>query len=343
MSRQRRRLALLPRCLRSVLSMLVLLVLPLSAAWAHETRPAYLEISETVPGRYDVLWRTPVLSGMRLPVAVQFAAGTRNLTEPALRELPDSLLERRVIERPGGLAGTRIDLVGLQATITDVLVRVQMRDGASSTTLVHPSQPWLEIAAERGWLAVSGAYLRHGFDHILLGYDHLLFVLALILIVRNTRTLLWTVTAFTLAHSITLALATLGVLQIPGPPVEASIALSIMLLACEIVRLQRGETSLTSRWPWLVAFCFGLLHGLGFASALAGIGLPRGDIPLALAAFNVGVEVGQLAFIAVVLGVLALARRIKLAVSLAPYARPAAPYAIGIVASFWFFERLAKF
>jgi hydrogenase/urease accessory protein HupE len=332
------------RWVRSLLiGVAVLVLLPLSGAWAHETRPAYLEIDETAPGRYDVLWRTPVLSGMRLPVELGFAEGTRNVTAPAVRELSDSLLERRVIEVPGGLPGKRIEFAGLQDTITDVLVRVQLRDGALSTTLVHPSQPWLEVTAARGWLAVAGAYLRHGIDHILLGYDHLLFVFALILIVRSTRVLVWTITAFTLAHSITLALATLGFVHVPGPPVEATIALSILLLACEIPRLHRGEASFTARWPWLVAFSFGLLHGLGFASALAEIGLPRGDVPLALFAFNVGVEVGQLAFIAVVLGLFALVKRIRLVAPLERYARPAAPYAIGILASFWFFERLTGF
>ena len=327
----------------SFLSAAVLILLPLSDAWAHESRPAYLEINETAPGRYDVLWRTPVLSGRRLPVVLKYAEGTRNVTEPVVQELSDSLLERRVIEVPGGLAGKRIEIIGLQGTITDVLARVRLRDGAHSTTLIHPSKPWLEVTAARGWLAVAGAYLRHGVDHILLGYDHLLFVFALILIVRSTRVLVWTITAFTVAHSITLALATLGFVHVPGPPVEATIALSILLLAGEIVRLERGEASLTARWPWVVAFSFGLLHGFGFASALADIGLPRGDIPLALFAFNVGVELGQLAFIAVVLGLFALAKRIKRAASLERYARPAAPYAIGILASFWFCERLAGF
>jgi hydrogenase/urease accessory protein HupE len=321
----------------------VLILLPLTGAWAHEARPAYLEVNETAPARYDVLWRTPMLSGIQLPVALRFAEGTRNVTVPTVRELSDSLVERRVIEVPGGLAGKRVEFAGLQGTITDVLARVQLRDGAYSTTLIHPSQPWLDFTAARGWTAVAGAYLRHGIDHILLGYDHLLFVFALILIVRSTRMLLWTVTTFTLAHSITLALATLGFVQVPGPPVEATIALSILLLACEIVRLHRGEASFTARWPWVVAFSFGLLHGLGFASALADIGLPRGDVPLALFAFNVGVELGQLAFIAMVLGLFALAQRIRLAASLERYTRPAAPYAIGILASFWFFERLAGF
>jgi hydrogenase/urease accessory protein HupE len=329
---------------RSLLLSLWLLLLAFApAAQAHEARPAYLEINQTAPGRYDVLWRTPVQSGMRLPVTLQFAEGTRNLGEPTVLELPDSLLERRVIEVPGGLAGKRIEFVGLPSTITDVLARVQLSAGAYSTRLINPTQPWLDITPDRGGLAVAGAYLRHGIEHILRGYDHLLFVFALILIVRNRRMLVWTITAFTLAHSITLALATLGLVHVPGPPVEASIALSILLLACEIVRLKRGETSLTARWPWLVAFAFGLLHGLGFASALMDIGLPRGDVPLALFAFNLGVELGQLAFVAVLLGLFALARQSSFAARLERYAGPAAPYAIGMLASFWLFQRLAGF
>jgi hydrogenase/urease accessory protein HupE len=319
------------------------LLLVAASVRAHESRPAYLEVNETAPGRYDLLWRTPVLSGMRLPVALLLPADARNVSPPAVRELPDSLIERRLVELDGGLAGKRIEFAGLQATITDVLVRVQLRDGVYSTSLVHPSRPWIEIAPPRGAFGVAGAYLRHGIEHILLGYDHLLFVLALILIVRGTRSLVWTITAFTAAHSITLALATLGVVRVPAPPVEATIALSILLLAGEIVRLQRGEPSLTARWPWLVAFAFGLLHGFGFAGALAGIGLPRGDIPLALFTFNVGVELGQLVFIAVVLGLMRLAKRIRLTGFLQAYLRPAAPYGIGILASFWFFERLSAF
>ena len=173
----------------------------------------------------------------------------------------------------------------------------------------------------------------HGIEHILFGFDHLLFVLALILIVRSLRVLLWTITAFTFAHSITLSLATLGMVHVPGLPVEASIALSILLLACEIVRLQRRQESLTARWPWLVAFAFGLLHGFGFACALIDIGLPRGDVPLALFAFNIGVEVGQIAFIVTVLGALGLARHIGTPVVVRRHALPVATYAIGSLAA----------
>jgi hydrogenase/urease accessory protein HupE len=313
----------------------------ISGALGHEARPAYLEITETAPHRYDVLWRTPVLSGMRLPVVLKFPSDVRNITEPAVRELPDSIVERRLIEVANGLAGKSIEFIGLQATITDVLVRVQMHDGTYSTTLVRPSHPRIEIAAARGSLAVAGAYVVHGVEHILFGFDHLLFVLALILIVPSGRVLLLTITAFTVAHSITLSLATLGVVHVPGPPVEASIALSILLLACEIIRLRRGQASLTAQWPWLVAFSFGLLHGFGFAGALTEIGLPQGDIPLALFSFNIGVEIGQLLFVGVVLGALACARRINLPPVFERYAPAAAIYAIGSLAAFWLIERVA--
>jgi len=313
------------------------------AALAHESRPAYLQITETASGRYDVLWRTPVLSGMRLPVTLELPADARAVAPPFLREFPDSVVERRVVEIDGGLAGRRIEFPGLQATITDVLVRVQLRDGAGSTTLVGRSQPWLQIAASQSRLSVFGAYVAHGVEHIFSGYDHLLFVLALLLIVRSTRVLLWTITAFTLAHSITLALATLGIVHVPVPPVEATIALSILLLAAEILHVRAGRPSLTARWPWVVAFSFGLLHGFGFAAALNAIGLPAGDVPLALFAFNVGVEIGQLVFILAVSAALTLARRLALPQRLAGRAVPAASYAIGALAAFWFVERLAQF
>jgi hydrogenase/urease accessory protein HupE len=306
---------------------------------SHEIRPAYLQIDESAPGRYQLLWRTPVLSGMRLPVVLRLPDEIHDVIAPVGQELSDSLIERRVVG-DGRLSGRRIEFVGLQATITDVLVRVQMLDGTHSTTLVRPSQPWVDIATSQGPLSVAGAYLLHGIEHILFGVDHLLFVLGLILIVRSTRMLLLTVTGFTVAHSITLSLATLGVVHVPAPPVEACIALSILLLASEILRLQKGEHSLTAAWPWAVAFSFGLVHGLGFASALIDIGLPQGDIPLALLTFNVGVAVGQLAFIALVLGVIELARMPAIVES---RLRTVTAYGVGAVAAFWFIQRIAGF
>jgi hydrogenase/urease accessory protein HupE len=315
-----------------------------SAASAHDARPAYLEIRQTSPTRYDVLWRVPVTAGMPLPVVLKLPEGVQNVTAPAIRELSDSLVERRVIDVPAGLAGRRIEFPGLQGTIADVLVRVQSMDGETTTTLVRGSRPWMDFAAPAGGaLDVFAAFVRHGVEHILFGYDHLLFVLSLMLIVRDTRVLLLTVTAFTLAHSITLALAALGVVHVPAPPVEAAIAFSIVLVAAENVRLRAGETSLTTGRPWVIAFCFGLLHGFGFAGALSEIGLPRGDVPLALFAFNVGVELGQLAFIAAVLIVVAIARKARFRGVLTDHILRWAPYAIGSLAALWFVERIAAF
>ena len=327
---------------RTVWLLLVLLFMG-QAAMAHESRPAYLEINETAAGRYSVLWRTPVLSGMRLPIALRFAEGVRTLIEPVESELNDSLIERRIIDTgPAGLIGQRIEFVGLQASITDVLVRVSRLDGSLTTTLVHPAQPWIEIAATPGAFSVAGTFLAHGIQHILGGFDHLLFVLGLLL-VSNGWMLVKTITAFTLAHSITLALAVLGAVRLPGPPVEATIALSILLLAVEIARKNRGEISFTLQWPWVVAFCFGLLHGFGFAGALAEIGLPQRDLPLALFTFNVGVEIGQLMFVAAVLSLRALLLRFRRARPTLLYARPVASYGLGTLAAFWFFESVSGF
>nr|WP_180206226.1 HupE/UreJ family protein [Pseudomonas sp. SbOxS1]NYU06449.1 HupE/UreJ family protein [Pseudomonas sp. SbOxS1] len=328
---------------RTVWLLLMLWFVGLTAI-AHESRPAYLELNETAAGRYDVLWRTPVLSGMRLPIALRFAEGVRTVVEPVESELNDSLIERRVIEAgPAGLAGQRIEFIGLQASITDVLVRVSRLDGSLATTLVHPAQPWIEITATPGTFSVAGAFLVHGIQHILGGFDHLLFVFGLLLLVGNGWMLVKTITAFTLAHSITLALATLGAVRLPGPPVEATIALSILLLAVEIARKNRDETSFTLQWPWVVAFCFGLLHGFGFAGALAQIGLPQRDLPLALLTFNIGVEIGQLMFVAVVLSLRALLLRCRLPRRAVLYARPIASYGLGTLAAFWFFERVSSF
>jgi hydrogenase/urease accessory protein HupE len=312
---------------------------PTPIAHAHEIRPAYLQIDEARPGRYQLLWRTPVLSGMQLPVVLRLPNDVRDVTQPATQVLSDSLVVRQVIDAGAqGMAGKRIEFVGLQATVTDVLVRVQMLDGTHSTTLVRPSQPWLDIATSQGPLTVMGAYLAHGVEHILLGVDHLLFVLGLVLLVNNRWMLIKTITAFTVAHSITLALATFGLASISVPPLNAAIALSILFLGPEIIRAWRGGTSLTIRQPWIVAFAFGLLHGFGFASGLTQMGLPQTELPLALLSFNVGVEFGQLGFVALVLlleksfGVLEV--RWPRAIELLP------AYAVGSLGAFWTIDRL---
>jgi hydrogenase/urease accessory protein HupE len=311
-----------------------------AAARAHEARPAYLEITETAPGRFDVMWRTPVLAGMRLRVALQLPADLKNEKEPAVQELADSLVERRWIRAgEGGLAGKRIEFPGLQASITDVLVRIEMLDGRKWTAVARPSQPWVQIAASQTRLEVVGTYVVEGIRHILFGADHMLFVLGLLLIVRNRWMLVKTVTAFTVAHSITLAVATFGIADVPVAPLNAAIALSILFLGPEIVRTWRGETSFTIRHPWVVAFAFGLLHGFGFASALTGAGLPRAELPLALVSFNVGVEIGQLGFIALFL---ALERSFRvLAVRWPRWAQALPGYTVGSLGAFWTIQRVA--
>jgi hypothetical protein len=310
------------------------------AARAHEARPAYLEIKETAHGQFSVLWRTPVLAGMRLPVVLSLPGEVRNLKEPTVQELADSLVERRSIDAgASGLAGRRIGFVGLGLTITDVLVRVEMLDGRHWTVIARPSQPWVEIAAAGTMLEVARTYVVQGIRHILFGADHMLFVLGLLLIVKDRFMLLKTVTAFTVAHSITLAIATLGYAAAPMLPLNAAIALSILFLGPEIVRSWRGETSFTIRHPWVVAFAFGLLHGFGFASALTGAGLPRQDLPLALVTFNVGVELGQLGVIALVL---ALERAFRILEVRWPRWVEALPgYAVGSLGAFWTVQRLA--
>jgi hydrogenase/urease accessory protein HupE len=320
--------------------LLFAMLFPIGVAWGHEARPAYLEIKETSPGQFNVLWRTPVLSGMRMPIVLKLPEDTKNLLEPTVEELADSLVERRVIDAgPHGLAGKRIEFVGLAASITDVLVRVEMLDGRSWTTIVRPSQSWFEIAASQSRLQVAGEFIVQGIRHILFGADHLLFVLGLLLIVKNRWMLLKTVTAFTCAHSITLAIATLGYAEAPMLPLNAAIALSILFLGPEIVRSWRGETSFTIRHPWVVAFAFGLLHGFGFASALTSAGLPRHELPLALLSFNMGVEIGQISFVALIL---LLERAFRLLEIRWPRWVQALPgYTVGSLGAFWTWQRLA--
>jgi hydrogenase/urease accessory protein HupE len=326
------------------------IVLPLlfafSSAQAHEIRPAYLELKEAAPAQFSVLWRTPVMAGMRLPIVLKLPDDVRNLKDPLVRELTDSLVERRWIEAgPQGLAGKRIQFPGLQLTITDVLVRFEMLDGTKGATIVRPSRPWMEMAAAPSRWSVAGTYLGLGVEHIWGGIDHLLFVLALLLLVRGWRRVVTTITAFTLAHSITLAAATLGIVHVPQKPVEATIALSIVFVAAEIVRDRQGKPGWTARRPWVIAFTFGLLHGFGFAGALNEVGLPQNAIPVALLFFNLGVEVGQLLFVAAVLMVVGPGRKLtrSFTVSPPPWAWRVPPYAIGSVAAFWLIQRIAAF
>jgi hydrogenase/urease accessory protein HupE len=278
---------------------------------------------------------------MRLPVALRLPETLVTRGEPLIQQLSDSLIERRTVESAAAVDGGRIDFIGLQGTITDVLVRVQRLDGTQQTSIVRPSRAWFELAPQQDAWSVAWSYAALGVEHILLGVDHLLFVLALLIICSGTWQLVQTITAFTVAHSITLCLATLGLVHVPQRPVEAVIALSIMFVAAEIVHARRGTPGIAARAPWLVAFVFGLLHGLGFAGALAEVGLPQNNIPLALLFFNLGVEAGQLLFVGAVMTAAAAVRRWR--GRLPRWSALVAPYAIGSVATFWVLQRLATF
>jgi hydrogenase/urease accessory protein HupE len=317
-----------------------------SITHADVFRPAYLELREagqdaSGAALYDVMWKRPAVGDSRLAIQIRFPQSTTQVTAPQGMFNENAYIERWRISRPGGLAGQTLSIDGMVGGVTDVIVRIERQDGTSQVERLLPQSPQFTVKAATGTAAVAWSYLVLGVEHILGGIDHLLFVLALLLIVRGGKRILMTITAFTVAHSITLMSATLGWMHVSGPPVEAMIALSIVFVAAEIVHGLRGKHGLTARAPWIVAFSFGLLHGFGFAGALAQVGLPQKAVPLALLTFNVGVEVGQLMFVAV-----ALAARAALARLPAPkqaWMSFATPYAIGCVAMFWVIERVAAF
>jgi len=329
----------------------VLSALSAHTARADELRPGYLELRQTAFGTYDLLFKVPARNeDLRLAIYVSLPEGTQDVAPPRTSFGVGAYVERRIIHRDGGLIGRRIAIDGLSATSTDVLVRIESLGGAVQTERLSPTKTAFVVQAAPGAAEVATAYLRLGVEHILFGFDHLLFVLALVILVREWRRVAVTVTAFTIAHSITLAAATLGFVDVPGPPVEATIALSIMLVAVEILNARQGKPSLTARLPWLAAFAFGLLHGFGFAGALAEVGLPRHAIPVALLFFNVGVEVGQLVFVTAVLSLIWLLRRAASRLLETSVVKPAfdrldgaIAYGIGIVAAYWLIERTTAF
>lgn len=326
--------------------LLIVLMLGFAAptALADEFRPAYLQLKQVDGARYDVLWKAPALDEFTtIKVSPLFPAGVTPLTARQSSYADGIAVQRWRIHAAGGLQGKTITFSNLSTTRIDVLVRVARSDGTEQLERVMPLSPSFVVSASPGPMEVVRTYTLLGVEHILTGFDHLLFVLALVVLVRGVKRLLQTITAFTVAHSITLGLATLDVIHVPGALVEATIALSIMFVALEILQQRRGREGLTSRAPWVVAFSFGLLHGLGFAGALAEIGLPQNAVPLALLFFNVGVEIGQVIFVAVALAIMRLTQILladRLDVSRAPQI---AAYAIGGVSSFWVFERVASF
>ena len=321
---------------RRSLALSVGLLAAAQGASAHEMRPAYLEVREQEPGRYSVLWKTPMSGEARLSLTPEFSGDAAPTTPVATRRTPGAAVQTWTLAAPA-LRGQTVRIRGLEATMTDVLVRFAFRDGTTWTQRLTPPDPSAVIPMRQTAWAVCGVYVKLGIEHILFGVDHLLFVLGLLLLVRDRFTLVKTITAFTLAHSITLAVATLGYASAPAAPLNAAIALSILFLGPEIVRMWRGETSLTIRRPWLVAFSFGLLHGFGFSSALTSAGLPRADLPLALLTFNVGVEIGQVAFVALVLLLERSFRQLEILWPVWVARMPG--YAIGSLGAFWTIQR----
>jgi hydrogenase/urease accessory protein HupE len=310
----------------------------LPQAEAHEVRLGFLELREVAANAFVMTWKVPALGTYRLGIYPRLPDSCRVTGEPSSAETDGAFIDHSRIRCDHGLDAQTISIDGLDATMTDVLVRIERADGSTLNARLTPSNPSLVVQRRSGPLTVLQTYVGLGVEHILFGIDHLLFVLCLLLLIRDIRNLLQTITAFTLAHSITLAAATLGLVHVPRAPVEATIALSIVFLASELLRGQSGRSEVTRSYPWLIAFSFGLLHGLGFAGALAEIGLPQGEIPLALFAFNIGVELGQIAFLTAVLSLGRLAGFMRL--RWPRWATPAAGYAIGSVAAFWVLERL---
>ncbi len=327
------------------LSLLLWLVSALSlapAASAHEIRPAFLQIREVEPGVYDFLWKTPSQGQMRLALNIIQPKECTNAAEPRRTQVGGAVLDRWRAACAGGIIGKPIQIENLSRTLTDAIIRFEPLDGADTTLRVKPDDPTFTLPAAQGWTEVATTYFVLGVEHILLGFDHLMFVLALLLLVRDVRRLIGAITAFTVAHSLTLAGTTFGWIKLASAPVEATIALSIMFVAVEIMRVRAGQSSLTATMPWLASFAFGLLHGFGFAGALREIGIPEDAAPLALLFFNLGVEAGQLTFIAAVLTIMHLWRRLApttINARLGDYAWRTPVYVIGITAAFWFVER----
>lgn len=307
-------------------------------AAGHEVRPGYLELREGSKGRYEVLWKHPARGEVAIKLSPVFSADC-SLTGPGKQEMaPGATLTRATLECPGSLRGKKIHIAGLESTLTDVLIRVYHADGEVETHLLRPASPEVTIGSKGGRGQRALAYLRLGVEHILMGIDHLLFVLGLLLIVRGSMMLIKTITSFTVAHSITLAMATLGYAKAPIPPLNAAIALSIFFLGPEIVRSWHGQTSLTIRHPWVVAFAFGLLHGFGFATGLTIMGLPRTEIPVALLLFNLGVEMGQIAFVALMLLLNRSFHRLQF--DFPRWAELVPGYMVGSLGAYWTIQRV---
>ena len=308
--------------------------------FAHEIRPAYLEIKQTTETTYEVLWKIPLL-GNKAPKIDPILPDNFTLEQIDDEFLPDSYIRRYKGNYQTELNGQTISIKGLDLTLVDVLVQINLIDESSYTLLLQPDKAEAIIPKEPNKWEVIQLYILLGIEHILIGIDHLLFVLGLLLLVKGIKPLIQTITAFTVAHSITLGAATFDLIRVPQAPVEAVIALSIVFLAKEYISVKEGEESMTAKYPWIVAFTFGLLHGFGFAGALSEIGFPQKEVPLALLTFNIGVELGQLIFIGII-GLLWMVLK-KTNLPQPKWSWKVLPYGMGIIASFWLVERVVAF
>ena len=326
---------------RSVTILLLLLSFT-NAGMADEIRPGYLELNTSDGLVYSVKWKVPMKGDLVLSLNPVLPDSCTERIPPSSMKSGGAMITRWSLTCATGIYKKQIRIDGLENTMTDVLVRIVHQDGVTQMVRLTPSETGFEVAAKTSNLDVIRVYTALGIEHILLGVDHLLFVFALLLIVRGWRRLVGTITAFTLAHSITLAAATMGYVHVAQAPVEAVIALSILFLATEVIHNRQGRPGLAKRFPWLVAFIFGLLHGFGFAGALAEIGLPQQSIPLALLFFNVGVELGQLLFVVAVVGV-GWGLKKLLAQKVLNGGEVAASYLIGSLSAFWLIERTYSF
>jgi len=313
---------------------------------ADEFSPALLELTENESGWVEVTWKVPAKADRALAIRPVLPEFMEPVGSGSGRKVPGAWVETTTF-RTGGesLSGATLRIDGLAGVPTDVMVRVKLADGGEHAAILRGAKDSFTVPPEATKWVVAKSYTAMGTVHILEGVDHLLFLLALLLIVTRFRKLLWTITAFTIAHSITLALATLGLVNFPSAPTEAVISLSILFLAVEVLRLRAGETPITAKYPWIVAFSFGLFHGLGFAGALSEIGVPQNEVPLALLMFNVGVEAGQILFVTVVAGLLAMVRALhgRLNLPSPEWSGKLMPYAIGITAAYWTIERTLSF
>ncbi|MEL6874551.1 MAG: HupE/UreJ family protein, partial [Pseudomonadota bacterium] len=306
---------------------------PSESVSAHEIRPAALQLTETADGMVEVEWKQPVLSGRKLKMRPVLPD---QCPEPETSR--QVLTGQAVVETwsvPCRLDSGVLKIEGLDQTLTDVFVRILHADGSERTDLLRPASASLNLGEAASSPAAD--YLVIGAEHMLFGWDHLLFVLGLLLL-TPVRQLLWVITAFTLGHSITLAIVALGLFTLPGEPVELLIALSILFLAIEVVRKWQGKSSITIRKPWLIALAFGLLHGLGFAGALTEIGLPKGTEILALLLFNLGVELGQILFVGLVLAAIWLLG--KMSVDRRKWIEVPAVYLVGGLGAFYTMSRI---